>query len=613
MADLLYADAITHDTGRWSNGTYAQRVYINGVDFYATKLYATICDPDTSYGGFELCLWDDVGNLIWSSPNISGSTRSNDVIAADMPSTLIQSGKYYWIGCAGDQSQGTRYTTAPAGKSVTAAGGISMRYESNFNANWSSGGSTNFPTSNGSYYVSKVGFGGVTAANTAPDAPTNLNPGSTDSTAPESVATLTPRLSWTYSDPDGDPQGQYQVIIYKTADNTIVKDTGTIVSGNNYYDVPADLLTADTGYYWKVRVTDNVDTAAWSTYSAVEYVKTTKAPVPTPTSPLGTSTSPAGTDTTPRMTWDYFDAEAHAQQSFQVKISDTAATLVHDSGVTASTNKYYDVPAAVLTAGVTYYWELQVTDSTGMVSSWTAAEYFLTNTPPGSPGPTAPADTKRVPVRPVFEATIGDDPENDGQHFVIQIADDSGFTTGLQERNTETATAGWEVKTSTGSYVAMPTGGVDSSYEGGTVKHSWQADLTEGKTYYWRIAAIDATTGSRGDWTAARSIRVGDVLAFTSAPVTTSAAAQRLVMSIQKLIPTDGTTPATFKVEAANNANDTSPAWEDITTAVNSGQYYQFTNTEKTATDWAVAVKITIEAKDSLGPIEVDGFGFSFD
>ncbi|WP_214737388.1 hypothetical protein [Exiguobacterium sp. s162] len=424
-------------------------------------------------------------------------------------------------------------------------------------------------------------------------------------------ATLTPSISWSFTDSDaGDSQSAYQVVVKEGT--TIVHNTGKVASGSTSVAIPAGKLAPDKTYNYTVQTWDTSDTA--SPLSTVQYFKTTKAPVPTQTAPLGTVGTPGGASLTPTLTWDYFDADAHVQKSFQVRIKNTGGTIVHDSGVVTSANKSYTVPASVLNAGTTYYWELQVTDSTNMQSGFIGSQYFITNYPPPALIPVRPVHTVRTITKPIFEATIGNDVENDDQHFVIQVAEDEAFTMNVQERSTKTAVTGWEIKTASGTYVAMPASGAPSTYEGGSVKYKWQTDLIEGKTYYWRMTAIDGATNTRGPYHDIRSIRVGNVLQFRAKnPVTTSAPAERIVLTVQSTIANDGSVPASLKVEVSNNALDASPTWEDVTSKVNTGNYHNFTNKAKTAANWAVSYRVTIEANDSLGPIEVQGLGISFD
>ncbi|WP_139491801.1 hypothetical protein [Brevibacillus dissolubilis] len=72
-------------------------------------------------------------------------------------------------------------------------------------------------------------------------------------------------------------------------------------------------------------------------------------------------------------------------------------------------------------------------------------------------------------------------------------------------------------------------------------------------------------------------------------------------------------TPATFKVEACNNAYDETPTWEDVTYAVLNGGYHLFSNKSKTAENWGINLRITVTANGTYSPIEIDGFGLAYE
>ncbi|MED4980961.1 DUF6273 domain-containing protein, partial [Geobacillus stearothermophilus] len=74
--------------------------------------------------------------------------------------------------------------------------------------------------------------------------------------------------------------------------------------------------------------------------------------------------------------------------------------------------------------------------------------------------------------------------------------------------------------------------------------------------------------------------KTDDRIKFTlKNPIETSIAAKKIVVSGIVTVPTG----ATLSVKACNNGFDTSPTWEDITTAFLNRQAYLFTNTTKTA------------------------------
>lgn len=321
--------------------------------------------------------------------------------------------------------------------------------------------------------------------------------------------------------------------------------------------------------------------------------------------------NPEGSTPAPLFTWGYSDP-TFIQSKYQIKMYE-GGTLVHDTGLIVSTSKQHQISAGILTPGKTYGWELTAQNAAG-ISIPSNRIYFITNRPPGALVPINPADRYRTGLRPTFIATIGDDVEDNPQKFVIQIAKDAGFTKGLLERISGDDVDGWAAKTVAGTYEPVPAAGVDSSFEGGTAKYTWNENLEEGKTYFWRMAGIDGSTGSRGAWSEVRSIRVGNRIDVTlKKPVVTSAAIQRLLVRASYNLATDGVIPATAVCEATNNALDEEPTWEDVTPAVISGEYHEFKNDVKTAVDWAFNIRMTFQANDSLDPIEFYGFGVSFD
>jgi hypothetical protein len=94
-----------------------------------------------------------------------------------------------------------------------------------------------------------------------------------------------------------------------------------------------------------------------------------------------------------------------------------------------------------------------------------------------------------------------------------------------------------------------------------------------------------------------------------STPWTLSTMPTRIMLVITRNIPST----ATFKVEACNNGYDASPKWEDCTDAVKSGLVHVFTNTTKTATNWGVLVRVTVERNGATGACYVSAIGGNFE
>ena len=67
---------------------------------------------------------------------------------------------------------------------------------------------------------------------------------------------------------------------------------------------------------------------------------------------------------------------------------------------------------------------------------------------------------------------------------------------------------------------------------------------------------------------------------------------------------------STFKTLACNNANDSNPAWEDVTDSLE--KIYNFKNTAKTASTWAIGVKVEVVRGKDAGDSYIDAIGINF-
>ena len=70
---------------------------------------------------------------------------------------------------------------------------------------------------------------------------------------------------------------------------------------------------------------------------------------------------------------------------------------------------------------------------------------------------------------------------------------------------------------------------------------------------------------------------------------------------------------AIFSAKICNNAYDPNPYWEDMTQEVLSGDNHVFTNTEKTADYWGVAVKVELDRNGTEGECYINSIGGFFD
>ena len=83
----------------------------------------------------------------------------------------------------------------------------------------------------------------------------------------------------------------------------------------------------------------------------------------------------------------------------------------------------------------------------------------------------------------------------------------------------------------------------------------------------------------------------------------------RIVLSVTRSVAFG----AIFKVEVCNNGYDASPTWEDATVAVTSSLVYAFENVSKTADNWGVMVRVTLDRNGSTGACYVSAIGGNFE
>ena len=99
-------------------------------------------------------------------------------------------------------------------------------------------------------------------------------------------------------------------------------------------------------------------------------------------------------------------------------------------------------------------------------------------------------------------------------------------------------------------------------------------------------------------------------LGFTlSNPMVADAMPDRCVINIQGSFPGG----STLKVEICNNGYDSSPTWEDITIQAQNGQKYFFTNKAKTASQWGVNLRVSLNRGSSSEPCYVSSIGGNFE
>lgn len=99
------------------------------------------------------------------------------------------------------------------------------------------------------------------------------------------------------------------------------------------------------------------------------------------------------------------------------------------------------------------------------------------------------------------------------------------------------------------------------------------------------------------------------LVVMSAKPIETDAAAKKFYFNpVWKVA-----VGAEGKIEACNNGFDTNPTWEDVTSTVKAGKTFNFTNQSKQASKWGIAVKLTIEKKNSTAISWVSTTGGAFE
>jgi hypothetical protein len=152
------------------------------------------------------------------------------------------------------------------------------------------------------------------------------------------------------------------------------------------------------------------------------------------------------------------------------------------------------------------------------------------------------------------------------------------------------------------SYVA--TLGADNSIE---MKGVTWLKLTNG-VHTIKIVATDGFDEVTRTYTFTKSL--SSFVVQRATPITASKEPKSIRVTVVKVIP-EG---ATFKVEACRNGFDTTPYWEDITRKVESSGIHDFDLTHtKSATEWGINVRVTVDRNGKSGACYITEIGGNFE
>jgi hypothetical protein len=478
---------------------------------------------------------------------ISGGTISTSTLLVDPTCTSAPCGSGAAPGAA---SPGTNFVTSSGSASITLSPSLPsfslasnqhlyVQYFRSQTGAFTSGGNTN--------RLAKLTANDGTSSIAHPS--TNAWPDVPTLGVVAARTNVTPQLSTTYSDSDGDNGTVSFQLCSDSACSTVLQSntTATVASGTNVNWTPAAL--ADGTYYWRAQSTDsNSNTSGWSATNSF-VVDTTS-----PTAPALGSVSSRTNNTTPTLSATFSDPDGASDTgtlSFQLCSTGACGTVLQSgssaSGIANGASGTW-TPAAL--SDGTYYFRGRAQDAAGNWSSWSAASSFVVDT-------TAPATPTLTAVGPIvtslptLSGSFSDPDAGDTGTVTIQLCSDSLCSSVI-----------------------------------GTGTSSWQpASLADG-TYYWRARAQD-TAGNQSAWSATSSFTLdvqppnapalGAVAAWTNLTPSLSAtfsdpdAWDTGTLSFQ-LCTTSACTSVLQSHTSASTANGATAAWTP--TSLADGTYY---------------------------------------
>ena len=228
------------------------------------------------------------------------------------------------------------------------------------------------------------------------------------------------------------------------------------------------------------------------------------------------------------------------------------------------------------------------------IRTWT---FRKVNKPPVMPVVDSPKNDMRIDMTDfevVFEPQ--EDVEGNNQTFTLELADDIGFSSGKEVISTGL------MKFEGGKWV--PTTQATPSDIGKKFKFVKKGHA-KAVAKYMRITATDAEGSGQTVKTAPMKVKGVKVLQFETLPHKPKFAPAAARVLFEGRIDRR----ADVKVEICNNALDESPTWELMSEEFKLENEHVFTNSTKTASEWAVSVKVTIDAMDATDEISLTAIG----
>lgn len=389
--------------------------------------------PDTTIPKGYVGVWiDDDGNAgdllgrtaLLSVPNTGGNMEGPVAASASEVNTAIRvmAGDIIWVGAKFEQGN-------------TEVGQLSGAVK--LNTKTVGGGVPTSPfTPDTTPTDQDMAFYVIFTPNTAPNAPTNLDP--VDGSA---TSSLTPTLSATFSDPDAstptfDQLGAYEFEVRKTSDDSLLwYGAGATIAASDLERETGDFSAAYNGtslsgigdVIWRVRTYDlSGEPGEWSDDTALTI---NQGGIITPTYPVDKVDGP-----TNEITWEghYDHPNGFASQQMQIRVlvlglvgqhgrrrvykwityreGDAFTKVVSDdTDFVVASNA--DGSVGKLATGTTFRWQIRV-KANNVWSAWQTGLEFRTNAIPQIPSALQPPDGTTASTRPRL-SWKGADPDED--------------------------------------------------------------------------------------------------------------------------------------------------------------------------------------------------------
>jgi len=238
-----------------------------------------------------------------------------------------------------------------------------------------------------------------------------------------------PTISWTYTDPDGNPQVSFSIRIGLNGNFNVYK-SGTIFSAQDEYQVTEDL---ERGKEYVAEVT---------VFDGAEYATGTKTftlnglPVVANLLVDGKADATDIISDNPVFSWDYTDVDGNPQFLRRIRIGTSEGTSdIWDSEFVEGWQNFATYSGQPLPPRVTLYARVDVQDRPGGQSN-VISTTFLVNRPPNKPTITYPAGGEELdgdtsitvqwtPASPI-------DPDGDPVTYKLEITDSFQSNTGWE-------------------------------------------------------------------------------------------------------------------------------------------------------------------------------------